>query len=129
MTNVDELEELRFIRDLHHRTIEELGLDKAIISGLLDELAQLLKGVAMMKELTPRATDFLAKAGIGSATLSMAYAAAQFADACLRGLRGDAGIVECSYVASQVTELPFFASKVRLSRGGVEEIMPPGSIK
>ncbi|XP_078170050.1 aspartokinase 2, chloroplastic-like [Carex rostrata] len=63
MTNVDELEELSFIRDLHHRTIEELGLDKAIISGLLDELAQLLKGIAMMKELTPRATDFLVSFG------------------------------------------------------------------
>jgi len=63
MTNVDELEELSFIRDLHYRTIEELGLDKAIISGLLDELAQLLKGVAMMKELTPRATDFLVSFG------------------------------------------------------------------
>lgn len=34
-----------------------------------------------------------------------AYAAAKFADACLRGLRGDAGIIECSYVASQVSFL------------------------
>lgn len=31
-----------------------------------------------------------------------AYAAVKFADACLRGLRGDSGIVECSFVASQV---------------------------
>lgn len=31
-----------------------------------------------------------------------AYAAVKFADACLRGLRGDAGIVECAFVASQV---------------------------
>ncbi|KAJ4809638.1 hypothetical protein LUZ62_022204 [Rhynchospora pubera] len=63
MTNVDELEELSVIRDLHFRTIEELGLDKTIISGLLDELAQLLKGIAMMKELTPRARDFLVSFG------------------------------------------------------------------
>ncbi|KAL6642246.1 hypothetical protein ACP70R_020427 [Stipagrostis hirtigluma subsp. patula] len=69
-----------------------------------------------------------AKAGAGSATLSMAYAAAKFADACLRGLRGDAGVVECSYVASQVTELPFFASKVRLGRCGIEEILPLGPL-
>ncbi|CAL9083464.1 unnamed protein product [Musa textilis] len=69
-----------------------------------------------------------AKAGAGSATLSMAFAAAKFADACLRGLRGDAGIVECSFVASQVTELPFFASKVRLGRGGAEEIFPLGPL-
>ncbi|XP_059641263.1 malate dehydrogenase, glyoxysomal-like [Cornus florida] len=69
-----------------------------------------------------------AKAGSGSATLSMAYAAVKFADACLRGLRGDAGIVECAFVASPVTELPFFASKVRLGRTGVEEIHPLGPL-
>ncbi|XP_068654498.1 malate dehydrogenase, glyoxysomal-like [Aristolochia californica] len=69
-----------------------------------------------------------AKAGAGSATLSMAFAAAKFADACLRGLRGDAGIVECAFVASQVTELPFFATKVRLGRGGAEEIFPLGPL-
>ncbi|GLU13387.1 hypothetical protein SLE2022_300250 [Rubroshorea leprosula] len=69
-----------------------------------------------------------AKAGAGSATLSMAYAAVKFADACLRGLRGDAGIVECAFVASHVTELPFFASKVQLSRSGVEEVYPLGPL-
>ncbi|CAN1317156.1 Malate dehydrogenase, glyoxysomal [Linum perenne] len=57
-----------------------------------------------------------------------AYAAVKFADACLRGLRGDAGVVECAYVASQVTELPFFASKVRLGRTGVEEVYPLGPL-
>ncbi|KAJ3670075.1 hypothetical protein LUZ60_010399 [Juncus effusus] len=69
-----------------------------------------------------------AKAGAGSATLSMAFAAAKFADCCLRGLRGDAGIIECSYVDSQVTELPFFACKVRLGRSGAEEIFPLGPV-
>nr|WMY99999.1 MDH3 [Ipomoea batatas] len=65
-----------------------------------------------------------AKAGAGSATLSMAYAAVKFADACLRGLRGDAGVVECAYV----TELPFFATKVLLGRNGVEEIYSLGPL-
>ncbi|KAI9390880.1 hypothetical protein POPTR_007G009100v4 [Populus trichocarpa] len=69
-----------------------------------------------------------AKAGAGSATLSMAYAAVKFADACLRALRGDAAVVHCAYVASAVTELPFFASKVRLGRNGVEEIYPLGPL-
>lgn len=69
-----------------------------------------------------------AKAGAGSATLSMAYAAVKFADACLRGLRGDAGVVECAYIASHVTELPFFASKVLLGRSGVEEVYPLGPL-
>ncbi|XP_078179941.1 peroxisomal NAD-malate dehydrogenase 2 [Carex rostrata] len=69
-----------------------------------------------------------AKAGAGSATLSMAYAAAKFADACLRGLRGDAGVIECSFVDSPVTELPYFACKVRLGRTGVEEVFPLGPV-
>ncbi|CAM8925166.1 unnamed protein product [Rhodiola kirilowii] len=69
-----------------------------------------------------------AKAGAGSATLSMAYAAVKFADACLRALKGDAGVVECAFVDSQVTELPFFASKVRLGRSGVEEIYQLGPL-
>ncbi|KAL6893985.1 hypothetical protein ACP4OV_008083 [Aristida adscensionis] len=69
-----------------------------------------------------------AKAGAGSATLSMAFAAAKFGDACLRAMRGEDGIVECSYVASEVTELPFFATKVRLGRGGAEEILPLGPL-
>ncbi|KAH0895574.1 hypothetical protein HID58_045142, partial [Brassica napus] len=69
-----------------------------------------------------------AKAGAGSATLSMAYAAAKFADACLRGLRGDANVIECSFVASQVTELAFFATKVRLGRTGAEEVFQLGPL-
>ncbi|KAB2600692.1 malate dehydrogenase [Pyrus ussuriensis x Pyrus communis] len=69
-----------------------------------------------------------AKAGASSATLSMAYAAVEFAYACLRGLRGDAGVVECTFVASEVTELPFFATKVRLGRSGAEEIYQLGPL-
>ena len=38
-----------------------------------------------------------------------AYAAVKFADACLRGLRGDAGIVQCAFVASQVCSSIFMA--------------------
>mgnify|MGYP003702893177 CR=1 FL=1 len=40
------------------------------------------------------------------------YAGAVFADACLKGLNGVPDVVECSFVQSTVTELPFFASKV-----------------
>ena len=69
-----------------------------------------------------------AKAGAGSATLSMAYAAARMAEACLRGLSGEPDVYECSFVASNVTELPFFSTKVRLGPNGAEEVMPIGDI-
>lgn len=69
-----------------------------------------------------------AKAGSGSATLSMAYAAARFAESCLRALRGEGGIVECAYVDSSVSEHAFFSSRVLLSRGGVEEFLPLGPL-
>lgn len=55
-----------------------------------------------------------AKAGKGSATLSMAYAGAMFADACLRGLNGQKDVIECSYVESSVVPgVEFFATKVQ----------------
>jgi malate dehydrogenase len=70
-----------------------------------------------------------AKAGKGSATLSMAYAGALFADACLKGLNGVPDVVECSYVESNIIAgLPFFASKVKLGKNGVEEIYGLGSL-
>jgi malate dehydrogenase len=47
----------------------------------------------------------------------MAYAAALFADACLRGMNG-ATATECTYVESDVTDLPFFATKVKLGTEG-----------
>lgn len=53
----------------------------------------------------------------GSATLSMAYAAALFGDAVLRGLNG-ATATECAYVESDVTDVPFFATKVKLGTEG-----------
>ena len=59
------------------------------------------------------------QAGKGSATLSMAFAAAKFAESCLLALGGKP-MVECAYVESHLTELPFFASQVRLGRDGVE---------
>eukprot|EP00955_Chlamydomonas_euryale_P073890 361875-Chlamydomonas_euryale.AAC.12 len=68
-----------------------------------------------------------AKAGKGSATLSMAYAAALFADSCLRGLNGQP-TVECTYVESTVTDAPYFATKCKLSTEGVEKINEIGAL-
>ncbi|KAF3526693.1 hypothetical protein F2Q69_00046949 [Brassica cretica] len=58
----------------------------------------------------------------------VSYAGALFADACLKGLNGVPDVVECSYVQSTITELPFFASKVRLGKNGVEEVLDLGPL-
>jgi len=68
-----------------------------------------------------------AKAGKGSATLSMAFAAARFANSCLKGLSGTP-VVECAFVASTVTDLSFFASKVTLGPEGVAEVHGLGEL-
>uniref|UniRef100_A0A804ML47 Aspartokinase n=1 Tax=Zea mays TaxID=4577 RepID=A0A804ML47_MAIZE len=62
-TNVSELDELSFVKELHLGTLDQLGLDRSIVCGLLDELEQLLKGIAMMKELTLRTRDYLVSFG------------------------------------------------------------------
>lgn len=58
-----------------------------------------------------------AKEGAGSATLSMAYAAAKFANSLLRALKGEKGIVVPTFVKSPLFEkegVEFFSSNVEL---------------
>lgn len=69
-----------------------------------------------------------AKAGGGSATLSMAYAGAEFAVKLMRAMKGEKGIKECTYVESTVTDCSFFSSPVTLGPNGVEEIHGYGEI-
>lgn len=69
-----------------------------------------------------------AKAGGGSATLSMAHAADRFVGECLRAMQGTKDVVDCAYVSSSVTELPFFTSQVLLGKSGVEAYLPIGPL-
>ncbi|OOF43269.1 malate dehydrogenase [Rodentibacter trehalosifermentans] len=68
-----------------------------------------------------------AKAGGGSATLSMAQAAARFARSLVKGLSGET-VVECTYVEGDGQYARFFAQPVRLGKEGVEEILPVGPL-
>ncbi|KAF7300993.1 malate dehydrogenase [Mycena indigotica] len=72
-----------------------------------------------------------AKDGAGSATLSMAYAGAKFANAVLRGLNGEKGVVTPTFVKSPLFAdkgIDFFSSNVELGVNGVEKIHPIGQI-
>ncbi|CAI7812622.1 unnamed protein product [Closterium sp. NIES-54] len=64
-----------------------------------------------------------AKDGKGSAIMAPAFAAASFTSSLLKALNGEA-VTEYAYVASSVTDAPFFASKVQLGPNGVEKVFP-----
>lgn len=68
-----------------------------------------------------------AKAGGGSATLSMAQAAARFARSLVKGLKGES-VIECTYVEGDGKYARFFSQPVRLGKNGVEEILPIGKL-
>merc|ERR1712039_467672 len=68
-----------------------------------------------------------AKGGKGSATLSMAYAGARFGKAVLAGLSGRKR-TECAYCKSDITDLPYFASKVLFGKTGVAKVLPLGDL-
>jgi len=85
-----------------------------------------------LKALTERIQDagtevVKAKAGAGSATLSMAYAAARFTDSLMKAKSGKE-VVECAYVASSVTEAPYFATPIKLGPNGVEANLGLGTL-
>ncbi|KAF5358885.1 hypothetical protein D9757_012301 [Collybiopsis confluens] len=72
-----------------------------------------------------------AKDGAGSATLSMAYAGAKFANSLLRGLAGEKGVVTPTFVYSPLFAdkgIDFFSSPVELGVNGVEKIHPLGKL-
>eukprot|EP01135_Chromosphaera_perkinsii_P005077 Nk52_evm2s314 gene=Nk52_evmTU2s314 len=70
-----------------------------------------------------------AKAGAGSATLSMAYAGAQFAFSVLKAQAGEKNVVECAFVESDVVPgVEFFSTPIRLGKDGLEENLGLGEM-
>ncbi|QKX59825.1 uncharacterized protein TRUGW13939_06967 [Talaromyces rugulosus] len=72
-----------------------------------------------------------AKDGAGSATLSMAFAGARFAESLLKASQGVKGVVEPTFVDSPLYKdqgVDFFASRVELGPNGVETINPVGKV-
>jgi len=69
-----------------------------------------------------------AKAGGGSATLSMGQAACRFGMSLVRGLQGEANIVECAYVDGGSEHAEFFAQPVLLGKNGIEKVLPYGEV-
>merc|ERR1712228_91981 len=84
---------------------------------------------ALDKHVQDAGTDVVnAKAGKGSATLSMAYAGSRLGKAVLAGLNGTP-TTECAYVMSDIMPgCPYFTSKVTFGKSGVEKVHGYGEL-
>lgn len=69
-----------------------------------------------------------AKAGAGSATLSMAYAGSRFTSRMLEALEGKEGIIECAFVRSNETDAKYFACPILLGKNGIEKNLGIGKL-
>merc|ERR1712048_1238891 len=107
--------------------------DVPVIGGhagitIIPVISQATPSVSFDKETTEALTARIqdagtevvkAKAGAGSATLSMAFAAARFADNCLTAQSGQ-DVIEYAYVESKVTDATYFSSKLTLGSDGIK---------
>ncbi|CAD7689907.1 unnamed protein product [Nyctereutes procyonoides] len=69
-----------------------------------------------------------AKAGAGSATLSMAYAGTRFVFSLVDAMNGKEGVVECSFVKSQEAYCAYFSTPLLLGKKGIEKNLGIGKI-
>merc|ERR1712217_314712 len=70
-----------------------------------------------------------AKAGGGSATLSMAFAGAEFADKVMAAMSGEKGVTECTFVETdKIAGVTFFSLPVTLGKDGVDVINDYGAV-
>ncbi|MDX1303484.1 malate dehydrogenase [Photobacterium sp.] len=139
VTTLDVIRSETFVAELKGK--DPSGIQVPVIGGhsgvtILPLLSQ-VEGVEFTEEeikaLTPRiqnaGTEVVqAKAGGGSATLSMGQAACRFGLALVRALQGEKGIVECAYVEGDGKHARFFAQPVLLGTEGVEEVMDYGKL-
>jgi len=79
------------------------------------------KITALTERIQDAGTEVVkAKAGAGSATLSMAFAAARFTESCLAAQAGES-VQEFAYVESNVTDASYFSTRLTLDKNGIAE--------
>ncbi|AIY66068.1 MULTISPECIES: malate dehydrogenase [Pseudoalteromonas] len=139
VTTLDVIRSEAFIAEL--KGVDVASVKVPVIGGhsgttILPLLSQ-VEGVEFTAEeveaLTPRiqnaGTEVVnAKAGGGSATLSMGAAAARFTQSLVKGLQGEEGVIDYAYVAVEGGDAAYFAHPVRLGKNGVEEILSYGEL-
>lgn len=84
---------------------------------------------ALTKRIQNAGTEVVeAKAGGGSATLSMGQAAARFGLSLIRALNGEKNVIECTYTEGDGEYARFFAQPILLGKNGVEEYLSIGKL-
>lgn len=63
---------LEQIRARHYTILDELGVDRSILDDHFNELEGILRGVSLVKELTPRSQDFIVSYGERMAVTDLA---------------------------------------------------------
>ncbi|PAU99159.1 malate dehydrogenase [Arsenophonus sp. ENCA] len=135
VTTLDIIRSNTFVAELKSKKPQEIevkvigGHSGVTILPLLSQIANVSFTEQEAEELTKRiqnaGTEVVeAKAGGGSATLSMGQAAARFGLSLIDALNGKENIIECAYVERDGEYARFFAQPIRLGKNGIEERLP-----
>jgi malate dehydrogenase len=134
VTTLDVIRSITFVAQTAGKSVDEVKVD--VIGGhsgvtilpLLSRVDGVNLSQSDIEALTPRiqeaGTEVVeAKAGAGSATLSMAQAAARFTMSLVSAMNGES-VTECCYVQVGDDTRAFHAQPVELGKDGVESIPP-----
>lgn len=138
VTTLDVIRAETFVAELKGKNPAELivpvigGHSGTTILPLLSQVADVTFTDEEVASLTYRiqnaGTEVVeAKAGGGSATLSMGQAAARFCVSLIKGLQGES-VTEYAYVEGQGEHARFFAQPIVLGKNGVESLLPIGTL-
>ncbi len=132
VTTLDVIRSNTFVAELVGKSCDDINVQ--VIGGhsgvTILPLLSSIDGVSLSQDqiesLTPRiqeaGTEVVeAKAGAGSATLSMAQAAARFTKSLVAAMNGEA-VEECCYVQTGDDSTSFHAQPVKLGKDGVDSI-------
>lgn len=139
VTTLDIIRSETFVAELKNQNVDQVrvpvigGHSGVTILPLLSQVTGVSfteeEVVALTKRIQNAGTEVVeAKAGGGSATLSMGQAACRFGLALVHALQGEQNVIECAYVEGDGHYARFFAQPVRLGPEGIEEIIPHGPL-
>ncbi|WP_053145071.1 malate dehydrogenase [Erwinia billingiae] len=139
VTTLDIIRSNTFVAELKGKDPAELnipvvgGHSGVTILPLLSQIPGVSFSEQEVADLTKRiqnaGTEVVeAKAGGGSATLSMGQAAAKFGLSLVRALNGESNVVECAYVEGDGAHARFFSQPLLLGKNGIVERKPIGTL-